>query len=196
MHNDTVNEIILTGRLVAEKNRSDGSCVITMFSKCSKDVFLRFYCAPGVMPEHKKHAMLKIKGHLRIRKIVSEEEERANYTQGFVADEITPMTTLVEDRYGVKGKFFAEPECYIYIKGVVHKVTPVNNYYRIHVRTNEGPGSKRDINVMLNMKKLDRQPAIHPGDTIYTVCSASTPIEEKGEDKIYWEDIIISDLAI
>ncbi len=193
LEGETVNEIELTGRLVKERIRQDGTAVVTMFSRCGRDVFLRFYCPAGTLPPHKQHAMLRIKGHMRIRK---SSDEDTGFVQGFVADEVSPQPTLAEERFGVRGRFFREPECRIYLKGEVRKVAESKGYLRIHMAVREGAEGGRMITVLVNMKRLERQPEIRPGDTICAVCAASTPEGEKNGERKYWEDVIVSDIAV
>ncbi len=193
--NVSINEIRVLGRLISLHANNDGSAIITVLTRNGKDVFIRFYCAPGKLPELERHARICVIGHVNCFSRRTDAGYRN--VQQFVADKVYKDTTMTEKKYGVAGRFFAPFSCEIYIKGVVRSVTSSgNDWLAYNVEVDGDKDDMRPSVVKLNMKKVDRQPEINAGDVIYTVCSLSTPKKVLDGETVYFSNIVISDIAV
>ena len=189
-----VGEIKASGRVVSERLNSKGQKIITIISKNTDDVYLRFYCDPEIVPPHNFHQHMTVEGHIEPT-VYKDEEKKFRLTFHFVADKIEVSRTLTEERFGVKGKFFEYPNCRVNICGVIQNVTQNKDWIKILVRI-KGKNQKGASNVLISMKKLERQPVLDKGRTIYAVCNVFSPKKEVRGKMEYFEDIIVSDIAI
>ncbi len=189
-----VNEIVASGRIITIKERKNGDKIVTLITKNGRDVFLRFVCSKGVLPELNDHAHVQITGHV-ISVAYRDDNKKFHQDQSFVADEIIPSPTLTEKKFGVKGKFFAYPECAAYLKGTVKKVLDEGEWVRLILHIDEERKDRKPATVRLSMKKLSRQPELKKGDTICAVCTVTTPKKMIDGKATYFEDLLISDLA-
>ncbi len=185
------NEIVLNGRIVSQRLAKNGSMYITVISNSGKDVFPVFRCPKGILPELKHHAHVSIKGY--IDTYAEMRGDTRTFRQLFVAEEVKPQPTLTEEAFGVKGAFFKEFDCKIYLSGEIISTLEDNEWIRIILRTN---ANDRPVSVQINMRKLDRQPKIERGDKVYVVCGLSTPKKVLNGETVYFENLIVSDISI
>lgn len=188
------NKVIVSGRLITERERKGGGKIVTIVSKNGKDVFLRFQVKSNdIIPPHKEHAHVKIVGHIESH-TYRDTDKKFKQLQNFIADEITLSKTMTEEIFGVKGKFFDYPSCVAYIKGEIKKVTDEDQWVRI-VLAVDPDDKQHNTSIRLSMRKLERQPELKKGDKICVVCSINTPRKEVNGKEMYFEDLNISDIA-
>ena len=190
---DRVNKIKASGRIVSESKLKNGWDGITLFVKLgNREIYPRFYCPEGVLPEHEKHDRLLILGHIHTY-IHRTPEGKRSYRQQFVADKIVPEKTLTEMSFGEAGSFYPPMYANIFLKGNVHSIKTDNGWTQLSVTVNDG---ERDANVTTSMKARSGQPEIHEGDPICLVCGVSTSRKEINGKSVTFEDITISDIAV
>jgi hypothetical protein len=187
------NLILATGRVVTRKDYPNGSCMLVVATKNGRDMFPRFFCAKGIVPELAQHARVRIEARVVSDKRKDRETSKWVVVQRFEAYKVEPDTTLTEDAFGVKGKFFSPPAIDIYLRGKVIGIKEDSEWIRFTVQLPaEG---KRISTALISMKKIDRQPDIKKGNDIVAVCSVTTPKKERNGEVRYYEDIIVRDIA-
>ena len=192
---EMVNKIIIRGRIVAESYRQDGSCMVTLISRSGRDVFARVICAPGMLPEHKDHARLYIKGHFELKAETPFNSRKKRIIQQIVADEVVIDSTMAEDVFGIKGKFFYPFECAAHLKGIIKSVKDEGEWVRYSLEVCKQGKAQTPIILRTSIKKLDRHPDIKKDDKVCMICGISTPKKTHNEKNIHYEDIIIVDIA-
>lgn len=190
---DRVNKIKASGRIVSESKLKNGWDGITLFVKLdNREIYPKFYCPKGVLPDHDKHERLLIYGHVHTY-IHRTPEGKKSYRQQFVADKIVPEKTLTEMSFGEHGSFYPPMYANVFLKGAVHSVKIDNGWMRLSVTVNDG---ERDANITTSMKMRRDQPAINAGDPICLVCGVSTSRKEVNGKSVTFEDVTISDIAV
>ena len=187
---ETMNKVVINGRIVSIRAINGGKKIVTISSKNGRDVYPRVECTAEMTDGLKEHARVTVEAHIVSPSIRDKATGKWNPSQYFVADSITPAKTLTEEYFGLKGKFFAPPDVNICLSGEVVGVIESGDWLRYIIKTDER------TTIKTNMKKLDRQPDIKKGTKIYAVCSVSTPKKEVNGRTEYYEDILITDLAV
>ena len=121
------NSITAAGRLLNVSKSPDGSCVITLFVKENRSVYPKFMCnLPGVedIPEHKS---ITVKGHVEGDLSDSAVE---GVKQRFVADSVEFTPTMLEEHFGIKGKFCGPHFCKIFLTGSICKIIDDGKWMR------------------------------------------------------------------
>ena len=187
------NQVYARGRLISTRERKDGTVVIVVRSVNGKrDIFPRFYCTKDKLPKLSNHAQVEITGHFESSRFRN-DEGKMETSQRLIADEIIPARTMTEVKFGVKGKFFYPPEVTALIQGTVTSVKDEGGWYRYIIDITNG---SRKNTIRVSMKELERMPVITKGTNICAVCVMSTPMKVLEGDKNYFEDVIITDLAV
>ncbi len=187
---NTSNRVEVSGRIISIKSNNNGSNYITILTRNGRDAFLRFFCPKSVPVDgYKLRARVSVTGRVASTHRKDSRTGKWVTDQFFVADDIRNTPTLTETAFGVKGKFFPDMDAKIYIHGTIENIKDDSEWIRYIVKVDD------KTTVRLNMKRLDRQPNIKVGDEIYTVCSVSTPKKNLNGRDVYFEDIIISDIA-
>lgn len=192
---ENVNQVDAEGRIVSIRPRKDGiTSVMTIISKNGRDIFPRFICPSKEISGYKIHDRVQIKGHIHTYPLVVDKKYRMQ--QEFIADSIIPAETLSDQVFGVKGKFFAQMKCDVYVKGIVASVKTDGEWYRYTVEVPSDQKNGYADKIYMSMKKIDRHPVINKGDTICSICGVSTPVKTIDDKNKYFEDLIVSDIAI
>lgn len=191
------NVITATGRVVTLRE-SNGNVILTLVTKNGNDVYIRFRCTAEMVAQLQYHARVRVTGHIESYLRKAKDSSNRTIVQYFVADSVVPDTTLVEDAYGIKGKFFAPPSARLYLKGtMVSVIMDSKDWIRYILRVdcpNPNTGT-RSATIRVSMKRADRQPEIKPGDTVCMACYLSSPVKEENGKKLYMEDLIVADIA-
>lgn len=195
MYSETVNEVVISGRVLSESTNKKGEKYFTLVSKNGVDIFPRVMYDESLLPEYNEHARLRVKAHLETRDIYIARNKKIT-KQILVADSIQKETTLVEEKFGIPGKFFPDPTCKIYLKGIVQSVKKENDWYRIVLSVSNPHDASKMYSIRISMREVDRQPDIHEGSLIYTVCKMTTPKKEVDGTARYYEDIMVNDIAV
>lgn len=191
----TRNEIVVRGRIIKETTTKNGTTIITVVTKSgSLDVFLRFVCKNVEVPAHTKRAHVVVTGHA-IGYLHRNSEGKTEYEQYLVADDVQLENTMLQDAFGVQGKFFPTPSVSYYITGKLVAIFEDGDWYRYVVEMDSQDGSNRRSRVRMNMKKLDRHPELEKGDIVCAIATISSPKKVIDGKTRYFEDVIISDLA-
>lgn len=190
----TVNEIETTGRIISESKQKNGTTVITVYSDNGKGIYPKFVCRGNVLPEHGERARVKIKAHIEMHPVRIQGEWVKR--QQFYADEITLEDTMTQTKFGIKGKFFSKPHTILYLMGKVQYVKKDGEWYRYIIEVDTDRKDRNSSDIHVSMRKTDRHPDVKEGMRICCVCNLSTPKKEINEKVQYFEDIIISDIAI
>ena len=189
------NEFIITGRIINRRDRNNGDSLITIASRNGKDVYPKVLCPKGMLPEKTDDRVhVKATGHI-IAKTHINEDKRVQYDQTLVADSIALDQTIAEARFGKRGIFFPEPSCKIYLGGRVRSSMDDGGWIRLQIEVNE-PREEDGMLIRMSMKKLERQPRISYGDNVCVAASLSTPKKRIGGRNVYFEDILVEDIAI
>ncbi len=188
---NVTNQIKTTGRIISVKLRKDRRANIVVHTKSRKDAYIKFICDPSLLDGIQIRSHVKITGHLSSYGGKDVESGKYSTTQFFVVDEIKKAKTLTEDVYGIEGKFYEQPSSAVYIRGKVSYIKDDGEWIRYAVKVG---GTK--VMAFLNLKKLERMPDIKIGTEICTVCSVSTPVKNFDGKNVYYEDLIISDIAV
>lgn len=190
----SINEIEAVGRVISIKQRNDGNYTLTLVTQSGKDAFLRFLCPDSVIPQIKERAHVRVHGYIKSYTYKDSESERFKTGQRFIATKIIEEPTLVESKFGIKGRFFPTPDCKVYLKGTVQAIRKDNEWYRIIIKVKDGDVTFS--NIQINMKEIDRQPTIKENDVICCVCGVSSPKKELEGRTVYFENIQVSDIAL
>ncbi len=186
------NEIYITGRLIASRKRQDGKSVITVVSKNGADIFLHFICDQDMkLPELRNH--VTVRGHMEPY-MYRDSSGSYNAAIDWIADEASVRKTLAEERFGKRGKFYRFPECEIALTGTLKKIKEEKDWIR-YVILPDLPENDKHVPVTVHMKKPDRLPTVKVGERVGVVCRISTPVKEREGKKIYYEDIMVEDIA-
>lgn len=187
-----INKIVASGRVVS-LNEKNGTCYITIASKNGRDIYPKFVCSKDIVPELPTHARVKIEGHVESGTKKNKDNKQWLMSQKFIADKVSLDTTMTEEAFGIKGKFFAPPEVNIYLKGTIIGITDDTDWFRYTIKI-EGSEDKKTT-VRVSMKKLDRHPDVKEGDNVCAICAVTTPKKQVNGRICYFEDILVSDLV-
>lgn len=195
MYLDTVNEIVISGRIISKFVNKAGEKCFTLISKNGENIFPKIIYEESMLPDLGEHARVNVRGHMEIRDIYVGHNKKV-FKQVIVADSIQKEKTLVEEKFGVPGKFFSMPSCVIYLKGIVQSVKKEDDWYRIILSVNNPHDKSVSYSIRISMREVDRQPDIKEGSLIYTVCKMTTPKKETSEGTKHYEDIMVNDIAV
>lgn len=193
----TVNKVNYTGSLIDRKSFNNEYDRITVISKNGKDVFVSFLCRKEKLENiSRKKVRVNISGHIETH---AEQIKSGAYVnkQHFYVDSIEESHTILENSFGVKGKFYPAPNAEVYIAGKLSDVRQEKDWYRYTVVVDDDVAEREPSTIVLSQRKLDRHPDLKAGDSICCVCSLSTPQKKVGDNiVIHYEDLIVSDLAV
>lgn len=188
---DIINRVEITGRIVGNTERPDGSRYITLYSTSGKkETYPSFVCPREKYKEIKMHTRVLVIGH--VVSYIQKKDNKNIRVQRIIADSICPDKTLTEEIFGVKGKFYEPFKSNYYAKGIVTKIIDDNDYLQYIVSVPEG---ERNRTVLLRMKKPDRLPPIKKGSVACFVCNIMAKQKIKNENTNYFQDFIVQDTA-
>lgn len=191
----TVNEIVVSGRAITTKETKNSEATITIVSKCGNNSsYIHFRCNKDIIPSYKHRAHVTVRGHVRSLRFKDGDRKRTG--QVFVADEINTSRTLTDEKFGIKGRFFDDPQSKAYIKGVVKRIVDDGDWLRVSVEVDRDINNRNASTVLMSMKKLDRQPKINIGDVLCVVAGIVTHKKTVEGKNIYFEDLVVQDFAI
>lgn len=185
------NKVVIRGRLVNVRDGENGDEILVIASRNHKDIFPRVHLKPGNQFICRPHSRVYVEGHLEtISFKLDDEDEFWVNDQIIVGDTVRLEPTLCEDVFGAKGRFFAEPNTEIYLKGRIKNIEQEGDYFRYVIKIDDGNS------IRVSMRKLERHPIISIGDTVGCVCTMRTPKKEYEDKIVYFEDINVSDLCV
>ncbi len=192
---ETKNEVFITGRVIAIHNNANGAVRLTVLTRNGKDVYAKCYCPNGVPSDINVRSRVCINGHIDA---YMRRDSGGVYrsVQQVVVDRIYKDSTIVEQKFGVKGHFYNPFQCEISLKGKVVSFQDQGQWFNMTLEVDGDNNDRRKHNVRLGMRKIDRQPVINEGDTVYAVCSLSTPKKEVDDRTIEFTNIVVSDIAV
>ena len=189
-----INEFTVTGRIIKKKEKENGDVRITVASRNGKDdIFPHILCPKGLLPKCDNRVHVKISGHITASTAVWGNEQKLQYTQTLIADNITVDQTISEEKFGVRGRFYPRPAFELCLKGTVHSAREENGWMRYQVEL-PSRGDNKTL-IRLSMNKLERQPDLKKGDEIYAVCGLTTPKKIINGKSVTFEDLIVIDMA-
>lgn len=185
------NEIEATGKVVAINDDSQW-CSVRMVTKNGKiDTYPLFQCKKKMLAGLKLKDRIKIKGHVSV--FYLDRNGSTQRRQCFVADSISKLTTMCEEKFGVKGKFYQDPSVELCLSGKFKSQDIRDDgWMSMNLQISDNP---KDV-VRINMKKLDRQPQIKKDEMVYVNCGVSTVNKQFGDKKMHYENIIVRDIAV
>ena len=188
----TINKIKASGRLVAAREREDGSTVITLFvNLTNKEIYPKFTCPPGTLPPLEKHDRITITGHIHTF-VHHKKGAKSNFRQEFIADSVKKERTLTEISFGLKGSFYPAMYCNAFVKGTIKSFKEDGGWERYVVATTEPDGKSAEV--MLNQKKQEIISApFEKGSVICAVCGIVTVRKTVHDREVFYENITISD---
>jgi len=127
---------------------------------------------------------------------------RQGYMQYIVLDSIEPEKSNMEVWFGKRGFTYPESSASVLLCGTVAHVTKSQNgngasYTRLSIRLSNG-NSKRENSVNVQYSDHMRVAKLAPeeGDTVAVWCGISFKKKGEGLDAHYFEDLVVSDMAI
>lgn len=193
------NELIASGRIVHIKRYDNGATFMVLFTKSGtgkRDVLLKMIVPKGIhMPEDMSVGMnVSVVGH-RIGFSNQTRDGKWKNVENFVADSVTKTETVIKKEFGVEGNYPDKMDTSYKVMGAVAGVREKDGWYYYTIRT-DGAGTARPVShVHISCKKNSRFPAIEKGDNVCAICSISTPKKSKGDKTIYYEDVVVLDIA-
>lgn len=191
--NETVNEVVVTGRIMNVVKHQDGTVGMTVYSMGGEPIYPTFQMKQDMVPQGDSHQSVKITGHVDVYR-AKNHDGKFTTRQVFVADKVEKPKTLVEERFNVPGRFVGALSSACYLKGKIKRNVKDGEWYRMAVTVNAG---KQNESIAVDMRELDRQPVIKEGDTVYIVCTISTRRRKLPNGKVmHYENLIVSDIAV
>lgn len=187
------NNIVVSGRIVHIRRYPRGNALVTVTSKAGKIISPSFRVQDGMWEKLRDRNRVRIEGHIETFIQKGDEKKRR---QIFVADKIEKEPTLTEQYFGVKGKFCPDMYARALVSGTVASVTDTGDgwvHYTVMIDNGEG---KHPYWIRINQRKTEYAPIYKKDDEICAVCGISTSEKEKDEHKIYFEDLIVTDIAL
>ena len=190
---DYVNEFVINGKVVAIKEgRHPSVRLITKSGK--KESFPLVSCTKEMLSSLNLHVQSRIQVKGTVESIfVKTKDNGYQRRQIFKALEITPASTLCEEKFGSSGRFFDEMSTNVYIKGtLVSQNIRDDGWASLIIQTSE---SDRDT-VKVNLKTTPNTKKLHDGDTLCVIGTISTVNKTFNNENRHFENIVVSDLAI
>lgn len=190
------NVVEYTGTLIKRRSLSDHLDKLTVVSKNGRDTYVSFICSKDKITNEiysNQRLRVKIKAHLEGRK--EYRNGAPSYMQRCVVDEISATNTMLEDAFGVKGKFYTPPHGIAYIAGELTKIEKSDDWYRYTIKVVNPDDNGHFSSIKLSHRVIDRMPELEEGDNVCTVCLFSTPKNVVGEHVTSYENLIVSDIA-
>lgn len=189
-----MNEIIYNGKIIERKNFKKDYIRLTVLSRNGDNTYVSFLCEPhkiDKIPEGTQR--VNIKGHLESHS----EKYNGKYVlrQHYYVDEIEASKTILEDKFGIKGKYYEYPSSSVYIKGKVKALTKDGDWDRYTILTDE-TGESKSYSIVASRRNTGKKKSdISEGDDICCVCMIATPQKIINNKKVHYEDLLISDIA-
>lgn len=191
------NEINYKGKIINRVSYDMLHDRLTVLSKNGKSIYVAFLCDKKKLESMGEVIGLRVDigGHIETR-----QERTRNgmvYRQRCFVDSIVPLNTMIEEKFGVKGKFYDNFSATVYLTGEVMDIKREADWYRYAIRIDgENEVGRTPSLVWISQRELDRHPNVKAGNKICCICSFSTPKKEvKGKTNVF-EDIIVMDLAV
>lgn len=191
------NDFALRGRVVSERNTLDPDIkIITLVVKNEyRDIFPEVYCKKELLPEIEEHAYLEIKGYAATGKNTNGTKE----VPRLYATNVRPAPKMLEEEFGVLGRFWMPAPAVLCVSGKILKVTEDANgkdtYMRYVIEANI-PKSEKTTKLRLDWKKIDRHPIFNIGDEICAICRISTPKKRIGNEWRIFLDLNVLDMGL
>lgn len=189
----TENKLTVTGRIVSMKGK-----YITVFIPGNRDLYIRtLITSQTEMPKDlKQNARVSITGHCS-GYLAPDKTGRGGMSkvQYFIADKIEKQTTLLDQCFGVKGRFYDTGSCRYIIAGNVTSVSNDGDWTRLTIMTDMDSRTRRVSSVHLSVYKNADARKILKGDMACVACVVSSPKKEINGKMMYFEDIIGIDIA-
>ncbi len=187
-----VNEFEIYGKVLVIRGGAHPS--VRLLSKSGKsDAYPLVFCSPKQI----KAAKLRVGMHVEIKGSVHSynyKDKDGKYVrrQSFYASFIKEDSTLCGDKFDVKGKFYKEYSSRVFLGGsFVSQKERDNGWLSIMLRASE----REEDTILVNMRKLDRQPEYKKGDPICIVGTISTVNKDFNGEKVHFENIVVSDIG-
>ncbi len=186
-----VNEIMIRGKVLVIRNGDKPS--IRILSKSgNKESFPLVFCSKKTLSSAKIRTGMHVEIKGRVQSYTRKENDRYTRHQVFFATSVKQDETLCGEKFAIKGKFYNEFQTAVYLSGAfVSEEERGNGWLHISIRVSD---KANDI-VVVNMRKLDRQPKYKKGDPICVVGSISTINKDFNGEKVHYENIVVKDIG-
>jgi hypothetical protein len=185
------NKFVITGRLISSRKNEDGTGWITIYTKNGIDIYAKIFCPKEIFKEMRNRSHVVATGYIKEKWNASNHRN----SQKFIAETLEYEKTITEEHFGEIGKFYKEPNIQIFVSGTVRSTMKKNGWY-LYAVIPDGDTKDKRTQLLIEMKELDRHPNVRVGDKICAVCSLSTPRKTLNDKTVYFENIIVSDLAV
>lgn len=194
IQNNVTNTFEASGRLVSKRELDEKNIIFTIFcNNGKKESFIKIVCEKSMFPECNLRQRLHITGTVEPYYVVSRKAKKRVPSQRFYASTVEMEKTLTETVFGVRGKFYPANTIEVYLKGIVDKVVNEGEWLRISL--NVGTNEKKKL-LPVNYKKSERAVSISEGTQLCAVCGVVTPRQEYDGATLYFEDLLVQDIAV
>jgi len=177
------NEITTVGRIISERRLNDKDVVVTLITKSPHDVYPQFICKKSLLPLYKEHSYVEVTGYADSH--YGTEASGKPLIQKMYATSVRMAETVLCKEFGVKGRFWEQKPCMLYVSGIIKEIMEDDNYIRYILMT-ENPVTTEMVPIKIDWKKIDRHPEYGVGDKICAICKITTPKKRIGtEDRVF-----------
>lgn len=196
--NNDANEVIVHGRLVKiSPDGQDGNqMVLTVETRNGKvDTSLRFHCPTDIISHISVPAFIKVRGYVTNAPRLTKAGEWRK-AQMFVAEEVNKDEPICASYYGLVGNLYRDPSVYIFLSAEVREITEEADYTRLIIEVDKHNENRQPSTLRVSMKRTGSDdPKISIGDSIYTICGATTASKRANGKGWMYENIVIRDIA-
>lgn len=189
------NDYKIRGRIVTERPGSTADTVILtiIIKNEDRDVFPEIYCKKDMLPEHKEHSYLEIEGYI----VNVQKRNNTKWIHKMYAERIRLASTILEEAFGVRGRFWEPSNCMFYVTGKISAIsedTRNNHTYVRYIIESPIPDTDQKTYLHIDWRKIDRHPKFNIGDEICAACKINTPKKMVGKEQRHFLNLDVFDM--